>query len=506
MNNKGFAITTLVYGLAIMGLLLISIIMATLSSTRRSIKDMSDEIEEELLNYSKNSVSFSAENGANHYYTVPDNESGYYRIELWGSKYNYLNTNGDYVTGIIYLEEKKRIYIYLDNTYTGKQSTVSANPNDLINSKIMIAAGGKNDSEQTRITGYPGHSYKYSLEGKDYYFRDGLVIKGISTKEGRAKITKISAGHGLDIDKSINGKYWKNVQYIKVAISGDGYNSANPCKIYYSYDGNPQEFDLTEGTKDGYGYYSGGASNHNYEDLRLYCPEYVIEKNLIFKVIIKGDTINQNSKEVKGSTEIGTIIYNGKYNGTDEEGVKLSAYQPNATSDIPKHGSYYIIPVANRTKVVTANEVGQAATKPLILSSIEGLNKQKWAIDKIIDTSENFYLYKNITTPKAIREFKIVEMSSNNAMDILYDDNTSGNLISAKKPFNTISRNDPQIWSLIPNEDGTYSIKTSVPSTDPSGKETGYLTYADDKLVIGFIDGSPTKEQRFILYSIDNSF
>ena len=75
MNNKGFAITTLIYGLAIMMLLLIAIIMATLTSMRKNMKDLSDQIEEELLTLSNGTVEYT-DYSPNYidYYTVPHKE------------------------------------------------------------------------------------------------------------------------------------------------------------------------------------------------------------------------------------------------------------------------------------------------------------------------------------------------------------------------------------------------------------------------------------------------
>ena len=59
VNNKGFAITTLIYGLAILVLLLIVIIMATLSSMRSNIKEMANQVENELISQSTSSVEYS---------------------------------------------------------------------------------------------------------------------------------------------------------------------------------------------------------------------------------------------------------------------------------------------------------------------------------------------------------------------------------------------------------------------------------------------------------------
>ena len=45
LNKKGFAISTLIYGLSILGLLLITMLMSTLSNTRSNAKEMSNAIE-----------------------------------------------------------------------------------------------------------------------------------------------------------------------------------------------------------------------------------------------------------------------------------------------------------------------------------------------------------------------------------------------------------------------------------------------------------------------------
>ena len=506
MNNKGFAITTLVYGLAIMGLLLIAIIMATLSSTRRSVRDMSDKIEEELLNYSKSSVFLSSNRDENQNYTVPKGESGFYRIELWGGRSDYRHNNGDYTTGIIYLKENETLHFYLGRS--GWFSFVAANTSDTTNSRIMYAAGGEDGCEASNISGYPGSSYvAYTSGSRKFYFVDGYILKGASTGEGKAKITKISSEQNIGNyhDKSINGKYWNEVTNIKVKTEGtDAYSTSNPCKVYYSYEGRSHVTNVNSLGADGY--YNISITTKDIDDIIFYCPEYYHSRNTSFKVIIKGHDINMNSRE--GS--VGTIIYNGKYDQINRDGVKLSAYQPNSTSDKPKHGTYYIIPLVDKTKAITANKTTDAASNALPVTNLDGSNRQRWSIDLVVDTttSNRYYLYKKVKeriSGQSVKEFKIVETTANYAMDIKEDDNIIDNSIAAKKPFNTISRNDPQIWSLIPNRDGTYTIKTSVPSSDPTAT-AGYITYNSGTLKIGKIDSTPTNEQKFILYSIDNSF
>ena len=58
MNNKGFAISTLVYGLSIMGIMLMAILMGIMAVNRSNNRILSKEIEEDLSRYSQTDVSF----------------------------------------------------------------------------------------------------------------------------------------------------------------------------------------------------------------------------------------------------------------------------------------------------------------------------------------------------------------------------------------------------------------------------------------------------------------
>ena len=114
VNNKGFAITTLIYGLAILVLLLIVIIMATLSSMRSNIKEMANQVENELLSQSTSSAEYVSETVGYNVFTTPINGNGYYRVEVW-SPPNFDaagNATGTYVTGVIKLDDNQKIYVY----------------------------------------------------------------------------------------------------------------------------------------------------------------------------------------------------------------------------------------------------------------------------------------------------------------------------------------------------------------------------------------------------------
>ena len=166
LNNKGFAITTIVYGLSIMGILLISIIMGVISTNRQHNRELSKKISEELIRYSKTSTAFDSSVSGAQEFTVPSGQSGWYRIELWGAQGGGTKGGlGAYTTGIIELNEDDTIYFYVGRHKTtglgGEESDVrirSGGYNDVnsYSTRIMVAAGGGADegADGGTIVGY----------------------------------------------------------------------------------------------------------------------------------------------------------------------------------------------------------------------------------------------------------------------------------------------------------------------------------------------------------------
>ena len=110
-------------------------------------------------------------------------------------------------------------------------------------------------------------------------------------------------------------------------------------------------------------------------------------------------------------------------------------------------------------------------------------------------------------------------------MAIFKDENLAKNRVTASTSFNTLSRNKPQIWKVVPLSDGTYAIKTVVESY-LYNKRTGYLTvntarFEDgtptdyyEQVMIGFAETTnvasddltrPTLTERFYVYALDFS-
>ncbi len=174
LNNRGFAISTLLYGLMIMSLLVVLALFGNLSTTRYSTATFVDKVEDELNRLSATNTEGSHTGGEvdaqGREYIAP--ESGWYKIELWGaSGYGSSGGKGAYVSGIIFLEDNDFLYFYVgeqgkssgttfnSGTTQGGGATdvrlISGDWNDTnsMNSRIMVAAGGGSTGNGGAIAG-----------------------------------------------------------------------------------------------------------------------------------------------------------------------------------------------------------------------------------------------------------------------------------------------------------------------------------------------------------------
>ena len=167
LNNKGFAITTVIYGLAILGILLMSVLMSTLSQTRVNNADLSKSIEDELNRFSQTSSFFEGTIDSDNYpmpqeYVVPSGESGWYKIQLWGAQGGNNGGLGAYTSGVIHLSEGDKLYFYIGKKISNKQGSES---------DVRIVRGGYNDqaSYQSRIMVAAGGGYGEGADGGTLY-------------------------------------------------------------------------------------------------------------------------------------------------------------------------------------------------------------------------------------------------------------------------------------------------------------------------------------------------
>ena len=614
LNNKGFAITTVIYGLSIMAILLISILMATLSANRVNSKQLSQSIEDELNRFSKTATSFEANGDTTQEYIVPEKGDGWYRIELWGAQGGGENGGlGAYTSGIIHLTEGMLLNFYIgrDNgDGKGGESTdvriLGGKYDNFISydTRIMVAAGGGananahggtlkgytanmaslggyidvrgdfslkentktngtligapatyTEAEQNTIfgpipgvagggsgylssnspdvggtsfiSGYAGvnayvegsnsnntlYTYhkstfneedatlSYETEGIPYYFVDSYMYPGVNRGNGKAKIERIISDNASPEGLIKKNTKLNGVRYIRDCI-GDGSNAG--AKIY--------------AIKDGLNLAAGKALIEDADPSRVSSNCRTVDLGNVFDldeiavfhkntgVDYSNNTITVSNNQTfspqvflknNSNDAVGAI---SKSETETVNGTHISAYQFDSTLYLPPKGTYYIVPVTSENKVISAKENAVDDNNPLSIEYMDGTKRQKWSIEQITDP--------NITPAGAI-EYKIVEVARYHALQLYQEENIVGNRVSANTSFNNISRNNPQIWNIIPTGNGTYVIKTAVPASEAITKSGNIIPQTNvdvsdyyENIIIG---KQNYETERFKLIAVENA-
>ena len=160
LNNRGFAISTLLYGLMLMSLLIVFALLGNLGTSRQNTSSFVDKVEDELNRFSIANTEGEYIGGeidsTGREYIAPS--AGWYKIELWGAGGGASGGRGAYVSGIMYLSENEHIYFYVgerggnDDTFNSGSRGGGATDVRLISgdwdsdeslqSRVMVAAGG----------------------------------------------------------------------------------------------------------------------------------------------------------------------------------------------------------------------------------------------------------------------------------------------------------------------------------------------------------------------------
>lgn len=266
MNNKGFAITTVVYGLSIMGIMLIAIIMSVISANREHNRVLAKSISEELNRYSKTETSFSSQVTGGQEYIVPEGQSGWYRIELWGAQGGgEIGGLGAYTTGIIKLQENDRLYFYIGkhkNTGSGGESSdvriVNGDYNEYnsYSTRIMVAAGGgaDEDADGGTLVGY-SNVYKpiggrYSeTKDADGNYNYVLEKESLPPSPYQSKTNGTLYGYPAGVAKKIND--------LQILAAPNKFLDSRARETWYSYHLQPgAEFNGGDGYISSHTYYS----------------------------------------------------------------------------------------------------------------------------------------------------------------------------------------------------------------------------------------------------------
>lgn len=188
MNNKGFAVSGIIYGI----LVLFIILLIALLSMFNSRKTVLDELKEKVLNQVGSNIELKefSYDKTNEIYEHKIQLKGYYNIIL-------NNVNGSKLSTNIYLAEGEKLYLKIYNNivdiYSDKQGT------DLL----------------ARIN----TSYKLKDEFNNKYFFNTEYIKNTTEKTNKINIKYIET---IRENKSMN-----QVRYIKDCVSGNNIDNEN---------------------------------------------------------------------------------------------------------------------------------------------------------------------------------------------------------------------------------------------------------------------------------------
>ncbi len=590
MNNRGFAITTFIYGLSILGIILISIVMATMSNTRTNSKKISDSVKEDLINFSNSSITYSYKNTEQTFIT-PDSESGWYRIELWGAQGNENNGGkGAYTTGLIYLTEGEQLYFYVGKNggseMGGGDTSVRVDSGDeeaSLRSRIMVAGGGgstpsavgttvdrytissTNDNltstenytsasnigvnpytfNQTAnspkvgkgyyngiliddnptggtsfISGYAGGiafekndpnssgmsyiRYPYTFtntsnesilnysdnNGKRYVFYDGMMLAGVRSGDGLAKISRVLKSNTNGLDNSLPRKNSKLNNVNTVTFCVDEENILDNTILHAVNNGH-----LVKNTR--------GAKVKDSNGLTCQPFSLFNTSNLDEIALINSDFFGKSIKKYYVSVNSSTLITSENYSRViSPNGIHISAYQPDYSLSGVTEGTYYIFPVTENSEVISTYTDNNSKGDQTKFAELSGENNQKWSITEI-----DCKLYKNKACPGndiSNKEYRIEDLANFNALTINGDENKAGNKVYAISPFNDLSRNDPQIWKPASLKDGTFVINSAVDKFSANDEDApGGLKKDIDNNGLIISKEDETDIARFYFYKLD---
>ena len=183
MNNKGFAISSIMYSILIVFLILLVGILGMLGSRKVILDKLKKDLKEELNNMNvANSWDFIY-TGNYQEFVVP--ADGNYKIELWGasggSNTKSIGGKGSYVSGTISLAKDTSLFIYV-----GEEGHMQENKNSSALQRTYNG-GGESSTNEDAILGSGGGS------------TDVRLVNGTSFDSLKSRIMVASSG-GAGID------------------------------------------------------------------------------------------------------------------------------------------------------------------------------------------------------------------------------------------------------------------------------------------------------------------
>ena len=512
MNNKGFAITTLLYGLLLVAFLVITLLMSIMSTNRKNTSTLIKKIEEELNRYSQTATEITSTDGAQEF-IVPYGKAGWYKIELWGGASSGVNTTlqtsagrGSYTSGIIYLEENQHLYFHIGSIAGGSPLNngatasiggatdvrlVGGNWNDStgLNSRIMVAGGGSKTSGTNY--GYSGgfstdinggsyiSGYGFQTAVTNYGFINPIMQNGVNPTSGKARIELISTNDKNNPPNKKSNRL-NNVRYIKdcvksttagttyerwteiQAFNSKGENVAYGKNAYYNGSTSNSISGLTNNSISNVSGTKSNSANTEHCVVIDLGTTHNLEEIVVYHNFFGGENNKYVSETISTSTTSLTSGFTTKktFNGTKvpyetSHGVRISSRSLEDETIIS--GNFYIQSAKTENRVITS--VGSNG----ILDLNNGEKTQHWTI-----------------TPARDGFYKIVEASNELALQPMDAAQEIGEPVGTNGKY---GEHNWEEWFILPVGNGYYQFKTRITTpynlciTAPSARNTsGILT------------------------------
>lgn len=493
LNNKGFAISTLLYGLMLVAFMVVGLLISIMSTNRKNTSTLVRKIEEELNRYSETATEITSTDGSQEF-IVPYGQAGWYKIELWGMPASNVDATNEenkkkagYASGVIYLEENTHLYFYIGSyshnggRVCGGKSVGGAtdvrlqpgnwNDSSSLASRIMTAGGGghsnackgyghtegyyNNDNGRTYVSGYGVAS-----SHKDAGFINTTLEPSVYSGQAKARIELVSTNSKYNPPAKKTTKL-DNVRYIKDCITGnkentggkerwteiqvfnsEGQNIAKGKEAKYNGTKIPG---ITDGTKEEI---SGNITNGSGEKCIILDlgAAYNIEEIVIFHELAIEEAFDHRYKKEEISVSSNGSTYEILKQWKNESmapketvhGIRYSSRDLEGFEPVPA-GNYFIHNEQSHTRVITAN------SSAAILDFNIGNKNQRWAITPIGD---NYYT--------------IVESSESKALQPADGGLEIGELVGTNTGYGNHVWEE---WKIIPLKNGYYQLQSRANAT-----------------------------------------
>lgn len=515
MNNKGFAITTLLYGLMSVAFLIMTLLMGIMSQNRQNTSTLVDKIEEELNRYGETETTFGFL-GESQEYIVPHDQAGWYKVELWGAQTDA--GPGDYVSGLIYLETNSMLYFFLgEQCGSGAAACSSAFNNGNTDVRLENALWTDASSQRTTImkaagnngtsfiSGYAGSNMVNSSGGAtgqtardgDIYFINGLHIPDANTGPGKANIELVSKNDASTVPNMKSGKL-QSVRYIQDCTAGSTANTGNHLveiqAIEASTGKNLAKGKTISGASSGAGSATDGVISTSYATLSSTCAtldlgaNYTLSEVAVWHYYSDGRAYKNHTLSVKSSSESSYTVIKDTAAVTQYSekesivGYHYTPWQIEPTETIPT-GNYYIISAMQNNASLTSANARNTSQPNVTTQNFFASRLQKWTVEPVdINTTGLSQTIKSAYAGKQL--YKIFESENKHALqvqNVAAESTGSGENIEiykwiAEKGTNVNAAKQYsgggawELWEIVPLGNGTYHIKSVVDASDGSGK------------------------------------